>query len=72
MTTIDENAVQTVIDSFKKYASHKPGQEVSFFRYLASRSLKCSDKASRSPKCADNGIWGTVADAIEILEAAKP
>lgn len=61
MTTIDENTVQTVIDSFKKYASHKPGQEVSFFRYLA----------SRSPKCADNGIWGTVADAIEILEAAK-
>lgn len=50
------------IEAFKKFANHRPGQEVEFFRFLANR-----DKGLKL-KSADDAIWDAVADAAEILE----
>lgn len=47
----------------KRFASHKPNQEISFFRYLHS--------SAGENACADDAVWGHLADNLESLTKAE-
>ncbi len=53
------------IGQFKKYASHRPDKEISFFRFLAKNAR------DQKRECADTAVWDTVADALEALQRIR-
>lgn len=59
----DRNILITALEAFKRYARHKPGKEVEFFRFVARNARDNSVFL-----CMETEVFDTIADALEALK----